>query len=307
MRIGDLRRWAPLALMGLILVGCGSSASSPSGNTPGLSATVPASPTGGASSPSPAPTPTKGPPSAQISITGTAGLTGPVTATRITCNQPSLDGPTISFIGHAGTSGPDIVIFAGAARVEVRVGTGSAATLRLRTFAGTGVTNFNGATGLTLDTILTETTDKATATGSLGALSKISGTIDCGNEQPGSADVVVSGPTPYGQIGGALTGVDVNCTITSSGTFVGISGLSMAGTTPVLVFVTVGTDTLQVAVETRTAGSFYSAKGAGLATLVPGGATIGGDVPQAIPSGSTPSPDLLHVTGTATCGTTIQQ
>ena len=307
MRLGDFRRWAPLALMGLVLVGCGSSASNPSGSAPGSSATVAASPTGGASSPSPAPTPTKGPASAQISITGTAGLTGPVTATRITCNQPSLDGPTISFIGHAGTSGPDIVIFAGAARVEVRVGTGAAATLRLRTFVGTGVTNFNGAAGLTLDTTLTETTDKATATGSLGALSKISGTIDCGNELPGSADVVVSGPTPYGQVGGALTGVDVNCTVTSSGTFVGISGLSMAGSTPVLVFVTASTGILQVAVETRTAGSFYSAKGDGLTTLVPGGATIGGDVPQSIPSGSTPSPDVLHVTGRATCGTTIQQ
>ena len=303
MRPGDLRRWVPLALISLVLAACGSAAATAqTPPTPGPSASTPASP-----SPSLSPVASKPPPSALLTITGTAGLTGPVTATRISCNQPSLDGPTISFIGHAGTSGPDIVIFAGANRVDVRVGTGAAATLRLRTFTGTGVTNFNGATGLTLDTTLTETTDKATATGSLGALSKISGTIDCGNEQPGSGNIVVSGPTPYGQIGGALTGINVNCTVTSSGTFVGISGLSMAGTTSVLVFVTASTDILQVAVETRTAGSFYSAKGAGLTTLVPAGASIGGDVPQAIPSGSSPSPDVLHVTGTATCGTTIQQ
>jgi len=91
-----------------------------------------------------------------------------LTAQRITCNQPTLDGPEISFIGQAGTSGPNIVVFARAGHVEVRVGTGAAATLRMRTFVGTGVTSFDAATGLTLNTTLTETTDAATATGSLG-------------------------------------------------------------------------------------------------------------------------------------------
>jgi hypothetical protein len=306
MRRADLRIWAPVALIGLVLAACGSSSSTAKTSaTPGSSPATPAGPPSAASSPSPVAS--KGPPSAQLSLTGTAGLTGPVTATRISCNGPSLAGPQISLIGRAGTNGPDIVIFAGADRVEVRVGTGSAATLRLRTFVGTGVTNFNGATGMTLDTTLTETTAAATPTGSLGALSAISGTIDCGNEQPGSANVVVSGLTPYGQLGGALTGVDVTCTVTSSGTFVGIAGLSTAGSTPVVVFVTASTNMLQVAVETTTAGSFYSSKGAALTTLVPGGATMTGDVNQAVPSGSTPTPNLLHVTGSATCGTTIQQ
>jgi hypothetical protein len=259
------------------------------------------------SSPSPSPLPSKGPATAQFAIVGTAGLTGPVTAQRITCHQPSLDGPQISFIGRDGASGPDIVIFATAGHVEVRVGTGSAATLRLRTFVGTGVTSFDGATGLTLDTALTETTSAATATGSLGALSSISGSLDCGNEQPGSANVAVSGLSPYGQLDGAMTGVAVTCTVTSSGTFVGIAGLGMASSTPVLIFVTASAGLLQVAVGTKTAGSFYTVKGAGVATLTPGGATIAADVPESVPSGSTPSPNLLHVTGTATCGTTIQQ
>ena len=200
-----------------------------------------------------------------------------------------------------------IVIFARAGHVEVRVGTGAAATLRLRTFVGTGVTSFDAATGFAIDTTLTETTAAATATGSLGALSSISGSLDCGNEQPGSANIVVSGLSPYGQLGGVMTGVDVTCTVTASGTFVGIQGLGMAGSTPVLIFVTASPGLLQVAVETKTAGSFYTVKGAGVTTLVPGGATITADVTQSAPSGSTPSPDLLHVVGTATCGTTIQQ
>jgi hypothetical protein len=78
-------------------------------------------------------------------------------------------------------------------------------------------------------------------------------------------------------------------------------------TTPVLVFVTASTALLQVAVETKTAGTFYSTKGAGLTTLVPGGVTMNGDVMESVPSGSTPSPNRMNVTGTATCGTTIQQ
>lgn len=307
MRPGDLRKWALLALVSLVLAACGTSSPSPVQSPSGPPVSMQSNPPGAPSSPSPSPAPSKGPATAQFSIVGTAGLTGPVTAQRISCNGPSVDGPEISFIGRAGASGPDIVIFARAGHVEVRVGTGSAATLRLRTFVGSGVTSFDAATGLTLDTTLTETTDAATATGSLGALSSISGSLDCGNEQPGSASIVVSGLSPYGQLDGAMTGVNVTCTVTASGTFVGIAGLGMAGTTPVLLLVTASAGLLQVAVETKTAGSFYTGKGSGFVTLVPGGATITADVNAAVPSGSTPSPNLLHVTGTATCGTTLQQ
>lgn len=87
----------------------------------------------------------------------------------------------------------------------------------------------------------------------------------------------------------------------------GIAGLSTAGTTPVIVFVTASSASLQVSVETRTAGTFYTAKGVGLATVDHNGATMTGDVSQAVPSGSTPSPNLIHVAGTATCGTTSRQ
>jgi hypothetical protein len=306
MRPGDWRNLAPLALLGLALAACsgGPSSVSASTGTPAGSASVPiVLPTG---APSPSPVATKGPPSAQLSITGTVGLTGPVTVNTIMCNRPSLDGPEISFTGQAGAGGPQIVIFVRAGHVEVRVGSGAAATLRLRTFMGSGVESFDAGTGVTLDSALTETTAAATATGTLGALSAISGTIDCGNEKPGTANVVISGPSPYGQLDGTLTGVDVTCTVTATGTFVGIVGLGAAGTTPLLVFVTASAGLLQVAVETRTAGVFYTAKGAAVTSMVQGGATFDGDVNQSLPSGSTPSPKVIHVAGNATCGTTIQ-
>lgn len=157
MRPGDWRKWLPLTLVSLALAACSSSPSAATGSstTPGPTASTPSNPPSAASSPSPSPAASKGPATAQFSITGTAGLTGPVTAQTITCDRPSLNGPEIDYIGLAGTNGPMIVIFAQAGHVEVRAGTGSAATLRLRTFVGTGVTSFDSATGLVLDTKLT--------------------------------------------------------------------------------------------------------------------------------------------------------
>ena len=63
-----------------------------------------------------------------------------------------------------------------------------------------------------------------------------------------------------------------------TGTFVGTTGLSTAGTTPVLVIVTAGPTSLQVAVETKTASSFYGSSVAGVTTIRSDGASISGDV-----------------------------
>ena len=308
MRHAEARRWAPLAVVALVVAACSGSATA----VPSSVGTSPAPPSIVASpslapAASPTATASKGPATAQFSIVGTAGLTGAVTAQTINCNRPSLDGPEIFYIGQS-ASGPSIVIFARAGHVEVRVGTGSASTLRLRTFAGSGVTSFDAASGMVLDSQLTETTDPSTAIGTLGALSSISGTINCGDQQPGSSSVVVSGLTPYGQLDGPLTSAAVTCTITaSSGTFVGVNALGTAGSTPVLLFVTASTGTLQVSVATRTAGAFYTGKGATLTTLGANGATMSGDVSLSVTAGSSPSPNLLHVAGDATCGVTVHQ
>jgi hypothetical protein len=288
----------------LTVAACGgTAATSPaSTGTPAATATPPAAtPTAPAS---PTPAASKGPATAALGIVGTAGLTGPITAQTIDCNRPAISGgPEIFFLGQAGANGPAIVIFLQAATMQVRVATGAAATLRERDFTGTGVTDFDAATGAHLDSPLTETTDAATATGNLGALSSISGTIDCGDETAGTANIIVSGSTPFGQLAGTpLTSVEVTCTNTASGLFVGAIGLSTAGTTPVLVFVTASTGALQVSIETGSAGSFYSGKGTGLATLTANGAQMAGDVSVSVAAGATPSTQTVHVTGDDTCG-----
>jgi hypothetical protein len=296
-QMSHLRRWVVLAMVGLVAAACSASGS----------ATPPASAAPSAAAPSPSPTAaaSKGPATAQFSIVGTAGLTGPVTATSIVCGQPSIDGSQIFFQGTS-ASGPAIVIFMRAGHVEVRVATGSGATLKLRSFEGTGVTGFDASRGGQLDTPLTETTEAGSAIGDLGALNSVSGTVDCGDQQPGSATVTVTGLSPQGTLDAALTKVHVTCTFTTaSGEFVGVSGLTTTGTTPVLMFVTAGTDMIQVAVETKASASFYNGKGAGMVTLRPDGAHIEGDVTESVAAGATPH--TLHVAGDATCGLTIHQ
>lgn len=266
--------------------------------SPAATPRVAASPTIAVPSPSVA----KGPAVAQFALTGTNGLTGAVTIKEIYCNQPSLSGPQIEALGSF-ASGPDFVLFVSANHIEARVGTGSAATLKLRTFSGSGVTSFDAAIGAELNSSLTEITDAGTAAGTLGTLSQIQGTLDCGNETAGTANIVISGNDALGAMSGALTSVDVICTVSGGVTYVGSQGLGMAGTTPVLVFVTAGPGHLQVGVESGKTGTFYGTSVAGVVTLGADGAQFAGDVSTTAKAG-TPT-YTLHVVGSDTCGNTV--
>ena len=131
--------------------------------------------------------------------------------------------------------------------------------------------------------------------------------VDCTSSTPSSSvtnsSICSDTCGPIGQPG--LVSVKVTCTVTASGTFVGIQGLITTRTTPLLVFVTASTGLLQVGLETRTAGSFYNGKTAGIVTLVSGGGHMTGDVTETVKAGGTPH--MLHVTGDATWGTTVTQ
>lgn len=309
---GVLRRCATFALIGLVAAACGASGSAtPSPSAVAGATTAPstsqATPPSSAPSPSPSATagPSKGPATAHLALVGDAGLTGPVTARDIYCGPPSLDGPQIEILGQAGTAGPMIVAFLMAGHAEVRVATGSGASLRLRSFVGTGVTGFDATSGAQLDSSLTETTDATTNKGDLGAVTSITGTVDCGDQQPGTASVRVSGQSAQGPLDGTLTDAYVLCTVTASGTFVAVRGLMTTGTTPLLVFVTGSSGVLRVVVDSRAAASPYVGNGAGLVTLVSGGAHMAGDVTESVAAGTTPH--TLHVEGDATCGLTVKR
>lgn len=307
MRQMRLRTTGVLLAVALLAAACGASATVVP-ITAGLGS-VPPEPSAAASASSapsvaPTPGPSKGPATATFALTGTAGLTGGVTVTRIVCGLPSLAGPDIQVLGTTG-SGPGFVAFVSANHIEARVAMGDGPTLKLRTFVGSGVTSFDPAAGTQLDSDLTESTAPGSAVGTLGALSHLSGTIDCGNQQAGSATITITGTSKVGAMSGQLSAAKVTCTVTASGTFVTAQALTMAGTTPVLVFVNAGPTMLQVVIETGTAADVYALQGATASTISPTGAQFSADLTE---TGTTDTPPrVLHVEGSDTCGTIINQ
>jgi len=312
--------WAAFLIAGLLVGACGSGSSSPAAAAsaspaPSVDATLPvASPSASAQAASPAaipsasvaaasPAASKGPATASLATKGTSGLTGAVTPTEIICGEPSFNGPQIFVLGAAAGGSPQVVLFITANRVEARVATGSGTSLRMRTFVGTGVSGFDGTAGAQLDGPVTETTAAGSAKGTLGALSSLSGAIDCGNQQPGSATVVVSGTTALGDVAPGMTSVHVLCTLAGGQHYVGLQGLGTAGTTPVLIFVTLGPASVQVGVDTPTVGGFFSANGASLDTVTATGGTVNADVTETDKNSAVHH--VLHVAGDATCGASV--
>jgi hypothetical protein len=306
MRQMRLRTSGLLLVIGLLVAACSSSGSAtPAGATAPVASLPPSAGPTASSAPSAAPTPgpSKGPATAHFSLTGTAGLTGGVTITSISCDQPSLIGPQIEALGTA-TDGSGFVLFVTASHIEARVGTGAAATLKLRTFSGTGVSAFDAATGVSLDSDLTETTAPGAAIGSLGALSHLTGKLDCGNQQPGSADITISGASKFGPMSGSINQAKVTCTTSGSALYVTAQALTMAGTTPVLVFVNAGPTMLQLVIETGTAADIYQAPGAAASTITATGAQFSTDMTQNVKTGT---PLVLHIEGSDTCGSSASQ
>ena len=295
--MGTLRRCLAFAGMAVVAAACSSTGStSPSGS---------AIPSSGPPSSTPLSSASLGPATAEFALVGTNGLTGPVTIQQITCGRPGLDGPNIFLQGQSGTAGPQVVMFIRAGHADVRVATGSGESLRLRSFEGSGVSHFDAAKGGQLDSPLTENTDPSSAIGDLGQLTSISGTVDCGNQQPGTANIHVKGESAQGPLDGTLSAVQVSCTQTSTSLFVIAGGMTTTGTTPVLMFVTSSEGFVQASVATKAGGSFYTVKGASLVSLSSNGAHMDADIPEAVAAGVTPH--VIHVAGDATCGSTIQR
>jgi len=301
----------------LVLAACGASGSTapaataaspsiapPALATPASSSAAPAASTAATASPAAAASSTAdaGPAAAHFILAGSASQTGPIRNAGVTCNEPTLQGPQIFMTGQSGKAGPNVVIFLRSGYVLVRVATGSAATLRERDFTGSGVTDFDAATGAQLNSPLTETTASGAKIGSLGVLTSISGTITCGNEEPGSASLTITGTSVQGPLGGSLTNVEVACSGSGTGTFALTRGLTTAGTTPVLVFVDATSGRLQVTVETETSGTTYAGTGASFVTFGSGTVHIDGTVIAPVAAGSTAPADQLQVSGDATCG-----
>lgn len=282
------------ALGALLLAACG-------GTSPATSAT--ASPTATAA----AATSTAGPSSVQATLTGDPSVSGPLVMGSVhfvTCASPSLKGESIVAFESGTDATIGVLLTLRASSIEVRVARGSGTAYTERIFDGTGVSAFDAMSGAMFSSSLSETTPARSNKGTLGAVSSISGSVSCGTFTPGSATVTVTGSTAAGTLNPALTSVRVLCGSNTAGGFVTVTGLSTAGSTPVLVSVLggIGGSAFFVVIETATVAYQYSSASAGIVTRTGTGATYNGTASETAASPGAAGRSV-RIGGSATCGT----
>jgi hypothetical protein len=288
-----LARWPLVILVGLLVAACsGASATPATTSTPTPTPTITLAPTV---------TPTLGPATQSLTVTDSTGKALLVSNASIRCNMPSTSGLLINVIGQPGDPNLSVYIDILPTSVSVRYDSGSGSTYAERNFSGAGVTSFDPGKGAQIDTTLAEVAGGGNP-GKLGVLASLKGSVDCGNQMPGSATLTFSGPTPKGDLSGGLLSANVECTSnTTYGSAVSALGLVLVGGTQALAVVYISPNTMSVALST---GSFFRNTATATATLTSNGATVSGDlVEQSPPAGTTAH--TIHLEGAVICGTTL--
>jgi hypothetical protein len=238
---------------------------------------------------------------ADITLTGDATLTGAISNTSVRCNFPSLDGQGIAVLARAADSTSLARVAVHATKVKVIISSGEGPDYHERVFEGTGVTGFDPAKRAVVDASLTESTPPVGARPrTVGAVTAIKGTVECGDQTAGSSTVVITGETPAGTLAAVkLDPVRAECYRSPDGDEVVASGLAKIGTTTALIGISLQSDGGISLTETvPTATRRYLASGT--TTVTPNGGDLRGDVvEQGIVAASA---HRLHVEGELTCG-----
>jgi hypothetical protein len=289
--MGLLKAGVVGAQVALVAVACGSA--SPA-NTPPATAPV--------STPSPTANAPSGPPSAQVTIAGDPTIAGALTIDTIECSFPSIAGEEIFVTGSPSpSSATSIHLTLTGAALAVIADTGSGTSFHARTFAGTGVSGFDAATGAQLSGPLTETTtssDKGTT--GVGKITAVTGTISCAGQTPGSSTMVMSGTVAQGVLSGSVTDVHVVCLSNEAETL----GLVRVGsaTEYTAIFSLAGKFTVDLVPATGSADFFVSTASA-TSTPTSTGTSISGKATQQVTAGTTAH--TIHLSGESTCGSAI--
>ena len=249
----------------------------------------------------------KGPPTADLTILAEAGAVETLTNPVITCNAPLLDSSlVIRVFAHGSDPTLSLGITIDAGKIVVLVGTGSGTAFHSRTFTGTGVSGFDAAKGVNVDTAVTE---DATATGTPGdvvALTSIKGTVDCGNQTVGTSTVHFSGATAEGAIDSGAGPFRVECLNNPQGNAVTLVGFVKVGGGTGLFVASFGVDsinTFETVAGPPVVQHQYFVKVQGVSTLSASGAHVNGDAVEQSPAGG--SAHTLHIEGDVTCGAVV--
>jgi hypothetical protein len=239
-----------------------------------------------------------------LTFAGDPGLEGLPTDATVTCSFPDVEGLRISIFAQAPDATFSYRIWVSADKVFVHVDSGADSTFHERNFEGGGVSGFDATEGALVDTDLADAPPSAGVDpGSIGTVTAVKGSIDCGNQTPGSSTITVTGDTSAGRYEASrLDPVVVECYPLSDQ--VTVIGIARAGDTKLLLMVSLGSDGLHLEEALGTAGPRYYGSLPGSATLTPEGGHADGDVVER--DADTTPPHTLHVEGTVTCGTPIR-
>ncbi|MEO8897475.1 MAG: hypothetical protein ABI352_07790 [Candidatus Dormibacter sp.] len=113
----------------------------------------------------------------------------------------------------------------------------------------------------------------------------------------------VTGSSADGAIDVTTSQFRVECLTGSSGTFVGVTGVTTVNGVRAREIVSIGVSSLQFADEpVQGTAHFYIAQGNVGTTVSPTGGHVNGDAAEQVAAGA--APHKIHVQGDATCGST---
>jgi len=223
------------------------------------------------------------------------------------CNNPTYNGPDILFFAQSNDGNVVVLVTLNSGSIEVSERAGAGATYTDREFEGTGVTSLDPATGASFDSDLTETTPSENNPGTLGKISHVSGTVECGSQTAGASTVIASGSTPDGAVSGPLPSFRVSCNdSTQYGMSVNASAIVTAGTNPTQFIINLpsgGKATVYAVGKDPGTQTQYMIDPADTYSVTASGVHIDADfVQNQTAAGATPGPLRLHLSGDLTCG-----
>jgi hypothetical protein len=310
------RALAGLVILGaLLLAACGPAspaATTPAATTnptPVTTATVTAVPTALVTAAPPSTRPSPGPATFQLTVAGDPNVTGAwSTGNGINCNNPTLAGLNILAFATAPDTKAIVVLTFSPGVVNVSERAGSGASYTAREFVGTGVSAYDPARGATFDSDVTIVATPDINPGTLGTITHVSGSVDCGNQTTGTSTIVVSGESAEGELNGPFTTYRVICnTSAKDGRSANIVAVMDTATPPTYFIIGLpanGNATIFTIAGQPPKQHTYAFQRVGVTTLqvtATGLIRINASFAEVVEL--TETPHVIHLAGEATCGT----
>ena len=154
-----------------------------------------------------------------------------------------------------------------------------------------------------------ETSPADSNPGTIGVITNVTGSIDCGNQTVGTSTVVFSGDTLEGAISAGPIPFRVQCDTSATGNSVELAGIILIDGKEAFFFTTFNASGMITLYETFEGPPFvahqYLVNAADAVTLSENGAHVAADLVEQSPASG--AAHTLHVEGDLTCGSTVNR